>query len=1014
MGELLGMLDETAKALLIFLLIPFLLNCFFGYKIQKLLITLTGVLIGLLIGLLFGLESGEVAVAVLAALLLALIGGFVAFKLYRVGIFFTFWFYGTLFFGAIFLILDGIDSVPFGLLPGLVVGILALVLHKGFVICSTAICGGVPAGFVLGAMTGSDAVGILLGLALPVLGILVQFRMEKTAPAAASVGQPAAPGQWTPPNAAAAGQPGASAAPAVPENRFQSLGTTVPSTYYPRGGVLVEEYSLFKDGGENVYASVNFRNVGTKPVIAVYYTLLCRSVGGDELENTERVLLDLNVAPGASFSSGEPFPLADRTTRGAEVRLTQVVTEGGESVRLTEEDVRPLPQPRELRESLSAELLELSGVGGDERYFLTELENGLWTCACGTIAGETCPRCGRTRGSVLRDNGSDIYTRASDCVHAELSRAEGLSGKRELTMARDVISRKRALLAGFENLSGLGAECDGALASIDGRLSEITLREEKAKKRARRFALLGGAAAVCVVAAVLTVRHVRGLEPSERRVRRDASAEFSERYGNYRVTDSEIGSGSNFNWDYKTGETWREENGLHYYFELWGREKTLRDELYVKGRIHYEKVGGAYRPDEIDFYSETITPAEKPSPSDEYTDLLVCFDLGGEHIYISDHGDSWEVDSDGVDRSEVSYSREPDYGGAEVREDLGVVPTVFRFSYGDAEGEVSRDIRYGYQGGRVWEGGLVELKIPAKAGVELTDESLAALLRGETMRYENDEISCAYLTLSRAYPRYEKGYRRASVTADFVWDDGQGAFDGKLEMQLERSADKWRVTSVSYPKANSPKPHAALSETAAAELLRTALAGEAVELTVDGVQESGGTAEITGYCTVREGEYLRSARVEAGFKYHPGQGYLPEGEPVYSDGRLRPEQDISASLSTHYRLSTSGTTPVGVAGSGSAQAGVHINTSGGADITLNIGGLRVNLAGTMNGAEPTLSCSSASQRIKVRYTLFFTTEAEISYTARGSLRYEDGTLSGTLNFSTTAWGVDNFSVVLGE
>lgn len=1009
-------LEELFQALFMLLAIPSLLNCFFGYKIQKFFITLSGVVIGGIIGLIGGVllggDSAE-AVSMIMALLMAVLGGFLAFKLYRLGIFLTFWLYGTVLFAVLFLVAGAVTGVPMAPVLGLIIGVLALVLHKGFIICMTAISGGMSAGALFGAASGIPGVGLLLGAGLSALGIFVQFRLEKKKERTDAARQDTAGAAAAQNAAAPVEQP---AAPAVPENRFQPLGTTVPKTYCPRGGVLVNACSLFKDSSENVFAAVDFRNAGEKPVIAVYYTLLCRSVGGDELGSVERVLLDLNIAPGGKFSSGEPFQMPDHTTRLIDVRLTQVVTAGGESIRLTEEDNKPLPQPQELRGSLSAELLELAGIGKDERYFLTDLENGLWICTCGTIADETCPRCGRTRSSALRDNGSDIYVRINDRIKAELSRAENLAAsittKRELTAARGAISRDRELLRNFENMKELAEGCDRALESIDERLSRIASQEEKIKKKAGRYALLAGIAAGCVAVLTLAVSFVRGLPPSDGRVRKDLLADINENYGNYKITRSVV--------EDRSGST--SKSRKEYLIELWGEDKKLHDELYATTYLNYEKEGGAFHLFSINTYTPTITPAEKPSPSDSYAGLLVHIQTDDEYIVISDTGNSWELLSDGIDPSDLSYNSELDYDNAELNENVARIPASFKVSYRNAEGELDSSIEYTYQGNRVWQADPSNPLIEAHPGddVTLTHESLAAILKNETMSYGEDTLSCEYLTLSNESISYTEGYQRAAVTADFVWDDGQGAFDGNLAMELDYTAGQWHVSSVSYPRASHPAPNTAITKDEAAELLRAAIEedgaieGEAVELPVNDVLESEGIANLTGHYVVRDGQFLRSTMITGNYEYHAGQGWQLDGQLAYGEVTFRPEQNISDSLSTHYRLNTSGATPVGIAGSGSAQVTININTSGDASVTLDIGGLRVNLDGALYGPTPTISGASAGQDILVRYTLFLTTEAEITYFAAGDLRYENGTLSGTLDFVTAAAGVGGFSVTLGD
>lgn len=1024
LDSLLYTLDSIFRTITILMIIPSLLNCFFGYKIQKFFITLGGVVVGGIIGMLVGaLSSGESVVVVLAALLFAVLGGFLAFKLYRVGLFITFWLYGTVLFAALFLVNGAYEMIPTAVVLGLIVGVLALVLHKGFVICTTAICGGMPAGMSIGSMAGSPALGFLLGVGLSALGIFVQFRLEKKEGAVSTQNAAAAAGPVAPNGFAAAAvgaeQPAATVAvaqqpavPVAPEYRFQLLGTTVPTTYCPRSGVLTERYSLFKDGNEDIFAAIDFRNVGKKPVIAIYYTLLCRSVGGDELGSMERVLLDINVAPGEGISGGEPFRLTDHMTRLIDVRLTQVVTADGESIRLTEENTKPLPLPRELRRDLSPELLELAGIREDERYFLTELENDLWICTCGTIAGEACPQCGRTRSGVLRDNGNDIYVRIDDRVRAELSRSENLTARRELAAARDAISRNRKLMQNCENLKELAEDCDSVLKSIDERLSEITSREEKAKKKAFRYALLAAAVAGCAAVLALIITSLRGLPPSDSRILKDMTADFTERYGNCRITDSEIeelSSGSG-------------KNRKVYQIELWGEDKTFHDKLYVSAKISYQKEHGVFRLYGIDDYVPFITPADPPSPSDTYTGLTVGIKGDGSVIVISDYGDGWKPLSDWVEPSELSYSSELDYANAKINENTARIPVSFRASYRNEEGGLDSAINYIYLGNRVWQADTLEprIELHLRDDVVLTHEGLAGVIKNKTIQYEEDTLSCEYLMLSNERTTYTEGGQHAKVSANFVWNDGQGSFGGTLTMELNYTDGGWHAASVSCLEAGHPTANAAMSGDQAAELLRAAIekegiiAGEFVELSVDGVQEQGGFADLTAHYVAREGEYLRTTMVKGRYEYHAGKGYQPDGMLSYSGQTLLPEQEISASLSVNYRLNTSDATPVGVAGSGVAQADVNIHTSGAAIFKLNIGGLRVNLSGSISGQAPTFSCSGAQQKIMTRYVFIIRLEGELAYNVSGTLRYENGTLSGTIVFDSVGIGVDGFSVTLGD
>ena len=119
--------------LMVIALIPLLLDCFFGYKLLKFTITLSGVCTGIVLGLLIGLSSQSEGAMIVAALLLALLCGFIAFKLYKFGMFMKFWLLGTVVFAVIFVAYRAWRFVGMSFVFGLTIGALALVLHKSTV-----------------------------------------------------------------------------------------------------------------------------------------------------------------------------------------------------------------------------------------------------------------------------------------------------------------------------------------------------------------------------------------------------------------------------------------------------------------------------------------------------------------------------------------------------------------------------------------------------------------------------------------------------------------------------------------------------------------------------------------------------------------------------------------------------------------------------------------------------------------------------------------------------------------
>lgn len=180
---------ETVMGCLI--LIPSLLICFLGYKLLKLIITINGGFIGGILGaiggavIMKGLSCGPwiIVVCILGGIL---IGGFLAFKLYRLGIFLQFFFYGTLT-SAILLALLNLRE-PAILLAvsaaiGIAIGVLAVVLNKSFIIVGSAIIGGFNAasasGMIAPVIAKEEGIEFLIGLVLAILGAVVQFLLEK-------------------------------------------------------------------------------------------------------------------------------------------------------------------------------------------------------------------------------------------------------------------------------------------------------------------------------------------------------------------------------------------------------------------------------------------------------------------------------------------------------------------------------------------------------------------------------------------------------------------------------------------------------------------------------------------------------------------------------------------------------------------------------------------------------------------------------------------------------------------
>lgn len=165
-----------------------LLGCFFGYKLSKVFMSITGFIIGLFIGQ--TVSSQLLHIEGFASVLCIILGGAViaalALWIYRIGIFilcFTFAFSaaGTLF------SFEGDIQFFINIIAGLIVGVLAVKYMRPVIILTSAIvCGSSAAGLLPGV---AEYMGITnlssmnssatLTLALCILGIAVQFLTTK-------------------------------------------------------------------------------------------------------------------------------------------------------------------------------------------------------------------------------------------------------------------------------------------------------------------------------------------------------------------------------------------------------------------------------------------------------------------------------------------------------------------------------------------------------------------------------------------------------------------------------------------------------------------------------------------------------------------------------------------------------------------------------------------------------------------------------------------------------------------
>lgn len=163
------------------------LNCFLGYRLLKLWVTLVGFVIGAVIGYFATVEYvNNIGIAILTGLLGGMLIGFLAFRVYLLGVFLISF---VLVFSMFLRIQADSETLMLlvlggGLIVALAVGIAAVKFVRPAVIIITGISGGLGAASdFLMLMKDKEPVHVLgAGVILAVSGILVQFlttRKEK-------------------------------------------------------------------------------------------------------------------------------------------------------------------------------------------------------------------------------------------------------------------------------------------------------------------------------------------------------------------------------------------------------------------------------------------------------------------------------------------------------------------------------------------------------------------------------------------------------------------------------------------------------------------------------------------------------------------------------------------------------------------------------------------------------------------------------------------------------------------
>lgn len=154
-----------------------MVQCFFGYKLMRLWIGLSGGLVGGVIGGVLGALSGQTVVIAIAAIAGIVLGAFVAYKVYLIGILVIGLFNGALI-GLVIGLMMGLyeEAIIMMLICSILAGVLVVVLVRPAIIIMTSITAGVVIGGTICFYTFTLPVGIIVGVILMSLGIWFQFK----------------------------------------------------------------------------------------------------------------------------------------------------------------------------------------------------------------------------------------------------------------------------------------------------------------------------------------------------------------------------------------------------------------------------------------------------------------------------------------------------------------------------------------------------------------------------------------------------------------------------------------------------------------------------------------------------------------------------------------------------------------------------------------------------------------------------------------------------------------------
>lgn len=176
-----SMLQEELLKILTALALPMLalaiINCFFGYRLFRIIVAISGAMIGAASGVMLGLKLQSTSWLIMAVIICVAAGGFAGYKLYMAGAFVMGFFSGMMV-GAMAMVVLKKDAVlVVAVLAGLILGLLAVDLYKYVLVALTSINGGMLMGICILILMKKDNPKLMLmfGAVFTIIGMIVQY-----------------------------------------------------------------------------------------------------------------------------------------------------------------------------------------------------------------------------------------------------------------------------------------------------------------------------------------------------------------------------------------------------------------------------------------------------------------------------------------------------------------------------------------------------------------------------------------------------------------------------------------------------------------------------------------------------------------------------------------------------------------------------------------------------------------------------------------------------------------------